>query len=331
MSPITQAAVRHRPPRLDPCRVPARPESRRFWHTAVTAASPATLAANAAVAAAYDLTGPSSFADATRGLLARRAARSTTPRARWCGTSTPSTSCRASAADRQPEPVAAGAAQRHPRPVRGHRRHLPGARLRHLQHDADRGPDRLDRGRPADRARDRRGRDGLRARSTSATSRCRRVIFTHSHLDHFGGVLGVLAAEDGRGASVPIVAPRGFMEEATSENVMAGVAMGRRASYMYGTTCRARPRGLRRHRARQGRRRRAASASWPPTVLVDRTTAGDDARRRALRVPVHARLRGARRADLLPARPARRTAAPRSSRTPCTTSTRCAAPRCATR
>jgi len=57
------------------------------------------------------------------------------------------------------------------------------------------------------------------------------VIFTHSHVDHFGGVDGVLPPGP---ASVPIVAPAGFMAAATSENVLAGVAMGRRALYMYG-------------------------------------------------------------------------------------------------
>ena len=57
------------------------------------------------------------------------------------------------------------------------------------------------------------------------------VIFTHSHADHFGGVEGVLPPGP---ATVPIVAPDGFMEEATSENVIAGVAMGRRALFMYG-------------------------------------------------------------------------------------------------
>lgn len=57
------------------------------------------------------------------------------------------------------------------------------------------------------------------------------ILFTHSHIDHFGGVDGVLqyASED-----VRLVAPVGFMEEATSENVMAGVPMQRRAGFMYG-------------------------------------------------------------------------------------------------
>ena len=60
------------------------------------------------------------------------------------------------------------------------------------------------------------------------------VIFTHSHADHFGGALGVLSAEEARERQVPVIAPSGFMEEATSENLMMGVAMARRATYMYG-------------------------------------------------------------------------------------------------
>ncbi|HEY7007478.1 MAG TPA: alkyl sulfatase dimerization domain-containing protein [Jatrophihabitantaceae bacterium] len=57
------------------------------------------------------------------------------------------------------------------------------------------------------------------------------VIYTHSHADHFGGVMGVLP--DGAGA-VPILAPEGFMQHAVAENVYAGPAMNRRANYMYG-------------------------------------------------------------------------------------------------
>ncbi|WP_435969263.1 alkyl/aryl-sulfatase [Streptomyces sp. Qhu_M48] len=58
------------------------------------------------------------------------------------------------------------------------------------------------------------------------------LIYTHSHGDHFGGARGVLphGAEEG----VPILAPAGFLEHAVSENVYAGNAMTRRASYMYG-------------------------------------------------------------------------------------------------
>ncbi len=55
------------------------------------------------------------------------------------------------------------------------------------------------------------------------------VIYTHAHVDHFGGVHGVVTHE------VPILAPDGFMESAVSENVYVGVAMSRRALYMYGS------------------------------------------------------------------------------------------------
>lgn len=61
------------------------------------------------------------------------------------------------------------------------------------------------------------------------------IIFTHSHVDHFGGVAGVLPDDPAAAASIPIVAPAGFMEEATSENALAGIAMMRRATFMYGT------------------------------------------------------------------------------------------------
>lgn len=60
------------------------------------------------------------------------------------------------------------------------------------------------------------------------------VIYTHSHVDHFGGVLGVISAEEAAARRVPVIASQGFMEEATSENVMAGFAMGRRSTYQFG-------------------------------------------------------------------------------------------------
>jgi len=60
------------------------------------------------------------------------------------------------------------------------------------------------------------------------------VIYTHSHVDHFGGVRGVVNEDDVKSGKVKIFAPIGFMENAIAENVMAGNAMSRRASYMYG-------------------------------------------------------------------------------------------------
>jgi alkyl sulfatase BDS1-like metallo-beta-lactamase superfamily hydrolase len=68
------------------------------------------------------------------------------------------------------------------------------------------------------------------------------VIFTHSHVDHFGGIQGVLP-DDAARAAARVIAPKGFIEEATSENVLAGLAMGRRATFMYGTALARSPRG----------------------------------------------------------------------------------------
>jgi alkyl sulfatase BDS1-like metallo-beta-lactamase superfamily hydrolase len=60
------------------------------------------------------------------------------------------------------------------------------------------------------------------------------VIFTHSHADHFGGVLGVTTKEDVDAGRCQIVAPIGFLHETVGENVIAGPAMGRRATYQFG-------------------------------------------------------------------------------------------------
>ena len=62
------------------------------------------------------------------------------------------------------------------------------------------------------------------------------VIYTHSHVDHYGGVKGVISQEQVDKGEVQVIAPEGFMEEAVSENVFAGTAMLRRANYMYGLT-----------------------------------------------------------------------------------------------
>ena len=60
------------------------------------------------------------------------------------------------------------------------------------------------------------------------------VIYTHSHVDHFGGSRGVVDQADVDGGRVPVIAPEGFLGHAVSENVYAGGAMIRRATYMYG-------------------------------------------------------------------------------------------------
>lgn len=59
------------------------------------------------------------------------------------------------------------------------------------------------------------------------------VVYSHSHVDHYGGVRGLGTSE--QLAAIPIIAPDGFTEHAVSENVIAGNAMSRRAIYMYGS------------------------------------------------------------------------------------------------
>ena len=71
------------------------------------------------------------------------------------------------------------------------------------------------------------------------------VLYSHSHIDHYGGVYGLISAEDAADGSlsldeqiasgkVLVLAPEGFLEHAVSENIYAGPAMGRRAQYQYG-------------------------------------------------------------------------------------------------
>ncbi|WP_037501126.1 alkyl/aryl-sulfatase [Solirubrobacter soli] len=69
------------------------------------------------------------------------------------------------------------------------------------------------------------------------------VVFSHSHVDHFGGVRGIVDEADVKAGKVKIVAPEGFLEAAVAENVLAGNVMSRRASYMYGNLLPADPRG----------------------------------------------------------------------------------------
>jgi alkyl sulfatase BDS1-like metallo-beta-lactamase superfamily hydrolase len=69
------------------------------------------------------------------------------------------------------------------------------------------------------------------------------VVYTHSHVDHFGGVKGVTTQEDVDAGRVPVLAPEGFVHHAVSENVYAGTAMARRAGYMYGAVLERGPEG----------------------------------------------------------------------------------------
>ena len=69
------------------------------------------------------------------------------------------------------------------------------------------------------------------------------VIYTHSHVDHYGGVRGVIDEADVKAGRVKVYAPEGFLEAAVAENVFAGNTMSRRASYMYGNLLPPDPKG----------------------------------------------------------------------------------------
>jgi alkyl sulfatase BDS1-like metallo-beta-lactamase superfamily hydrolase len=69
------------------------------------------------------------------------------------------------------------------------------------------------------------------------------VVYSHSHVDHFGGVRGIVDEADVKAGKVKVYAPEGFLEAAIAENVLAGNVMSRRASYMYGVLLPADPRG----------------------------------------------------------------------------------------
>ncbi|WP_207951918.1 alkyl/aryl-sulfatase [Pseudomaricurvus alcaniphilus] len=62
----------------------------------------------------------------------------------------------------------------------------------------------------------------------------RAVVYSHAHADHFGGVRGIVTQAEVDSGDVAIIAPRAFMEHVVKENLLAGNAMIRRASYQYG-------------------------------------------------------------------------------------------------
>jgi linear primary-alkylsulfatase len=69
------------------------------------------------------------------------------------------------------------------------------------------------------------------------------LLYTHSHVDHFGGARGIVSPQEVAERAIPILAPSGFLQHAVSENVHAGMAMGRRAGYMFGALLERGPQG----------------------------------------------------------------------------------------
>ncbi len=60
------------------------------------------------------------------------------------------------------------------------------------------------------------------------------VVYTHSHIDHYGGILGVVDREQVASGACRVIAPEGFLHAAVEENVVAHAAMGRRATWQFG-------------------------------------------------------------------------------------------------
>ncbi|WP_439821242.1 alkyl/aryl-sulfatase [Pseudomonas sp. HLG18] len=97
------------------------------------------------------------------------------------------------------------------------------------------------------------------------------IIFTHDHADHFGGVLGITSVAEVAERKIPVVAPAGFMEEATSENVLAGPAMSRRSMYQFGKNLAPGATGM----VDTGLGKNVAYGSigiLPPTQIIDQPT-----------------------------------------------------------
>ena len=70
------------------------------------------------------------------------------------------------------------------------------------------------------------------------------LVFTHSHADHFGGALGVVTPQEVAERKIPVIASEGFVEEATSENILVGTAMARRSMYQFGKNLTPGPKGI---------------------------------------------------------------------------------------
>ena len=120
----------------------------------------------------------------------------------------------------------------------------------------------------------------------------RALLYTHSHVDHFGGAAGVVDEADVRAGRVPVIAPEGFLEHAVAENVLAGTAMQRRAQYMYGALLHRGPRGQ--VDAGLGQDQLDGNGVADPADAVDHPHRPDDRDRRRARCSSSS-LRGAKR------------------------------------
>ena len=72
------------------------------------------------------------------------------------------------------------------------------------------------------------------------------IVVSHAHVDHYGGIEGLISAGDAADPALPleeqiasgktaIIVPQGFVDAVMKENVFVGTAMKRRATYQYGS------------------------------------------------------------------------------------------------
>jgi alkyl sulfatase BDS1-like metallo-beta-lactamase superfamily hydrolase len=96
------------------------------------------------------------------------------------------------------------------------------------------------------------------------------VIYTHTHIDHWGGSKGVADPADVAAGRIAVIAPDGFMEHTVAENVFVGNAMLRRAMYQFGRLLPPGPRG---HvDCGLGKTMATGTVSLiPPTTLITKT------------------------------------------------------------
>ena len=153
------------------------------------------------------------------------------------------------------------------------------------------------------------------------------VLYTHSHIDHFGGAKGVISPDAAASGKVKVIAPEGFLEHAVSENVLAGNAMIRRATYMYGPLLSRGPRGQ--VDAGLGKNISTGTVTLiPPNDIVRET--GETRTIDGVKMEFQMAQGTEAPAEMIIHFPQfRACASPRWRPTRCTTCTRCAAPKCA--
>lgn len=95
------------------------------------------------------------------------------------------------------------------------------------------------------------------------------VIYSHNHVDHWGGIRGVVSEDDVASGEIEIIAPVGFMDNTVAENVYAGNAMNRRAFFQYGILLPVDPYGFVTQGLGQGTSRGAVTLIAPTRIVSE--------------------------------------------------------------